>query len=183
MEKITLQSCIKDLTYEGWDKIVSAIVLTIVVSGYILVRYEVDAVTVIGLLALYVFVVVMCLWQRRKDRKIKVENIYLVEDVFLRVDVKRSWSRYNGREEWCTIHFAHHGTFEIVMPKMKEPENPSCDYSAVHFSKPGDVFYLLILRDGEEERILKCFHKRYYELSTDDFTLADDEYRPKQAKQ
>ena len=179
MKTITLQSCLKGLTDVGWSKIASAIVLLIVVSGRILIRYELDIVPIIGLLALLVFVVVMCLRQRKKDRKIKAENIYLVEDVFLRVDVKSVWSRYGGREEWCTVHFAHHGTFEVVIPKMKEPENPTCDYSAVHFSKPGDGFYLLMLRDGEEERILKCFHKRFYVLSEEDFILTDGEYRPR----
>lgn len=178
MKIITLQSCLNGLTREGWNKVVSAIVLVIVASGCILIRYGLDTVSIIGLLALLVFVVVMCLWQRKKDRKIKAENIFLVEDVLFRVDVKRSWSRYSGRNEWCTIHFAHHGMFEIVIPKMKEPENPTCDYSAVHFSNPGDEFYLLMLRDGEEDRILKCFHKRYYVLSEDDFVLTDGEYRP-----
>ena len=115
--------------------------------------------------------------------KITPENVYLVDDVFLRVEITRTWQRFVGRQEFCVVDFAHHGSYEVAMyEETKEPENPTCDYSAVHLSKPGDGFYLLMLRDGEGDRILKCFHKRFYALSEEDFVLTDGEYRPKTAK-
>lgn len=181
MEKITLDLCTKGLVRAGKLKMLVALLTAIFGSAYVFVRHGVDKVSVVGVVAIFLFVAVLCLWQKNKDQKITADNICIVEDTFIRVEKMRSWSRFSGWQENCTIYFSQHATYSVIMSATTEPEHPSCDYSAVHFSNPGDEFYLLMLRNGEEERILKCFHKRYFELSADDFVLVDSEYRPKAA--
>ena len=183
MKTITLEMCIKGLTREGKVKMLMGVISAFLTTTMFMFRYGITTFSVIVTVLMFLALLALCLWQRRKDKKIKAENIYLVDDVFLRVEITRTWQRWVGRQELCVVDFAHHGSYEVAMyEETKEPENPTCDYSAVHLSNPGDDFYLLMLRDEEGDRILKCFHKRFYALSEEDFVLTDGEYRPKTAK-
>ena len=180
MKTITLDLCINGLKREGKAKMLLAVILAVWSSTMFTLCYDNSLLCVLAMMVIFLLVLILGLSQNKKYKKISPKNIYLVDDVFLRVSITPTWGKFVGRQECCVVDFAHHGTYEVMMhEETTEPENPSCDYSAVHFSKPGDEFYLLMLRDGEEERILKCFHKRFYVLSEEDFILTDGEYRPR----
>lgn len=180
MKTITLDMCIKGHAREGKVKMLMGVIAAFLSTTMFMFRYGITTFSVIVTVLMFLLLLALCLWQRRKDKKITSENVYLVDDVFLRVEITRTWHRFVGRQEFCVVDFAHHGSYEVAMyEETKEPENPTCDYIAVHLSKPGDGFYLLMLRDEEGDRILKCFHKRFYALSEEDFVLTDGEYRPK----
>ena len=183
MKTITLETCTKGLARIGWAKIWITVALTAIFGISFLFRSEITKTDIADAVLVFIGVAALCLWQRSKNKKITAENIYLVDDVFLSKEITHGWRRYRGRVERCAVTFARQGIYEVTLAEAEQkPENPSCDYSAVHFSNPGDEFYLLMLRAGKENRILKCFNKRYYALSEEDFVRMDGEYRPKMAK-
>ena len=89
------------------------------------------------------------------------------------------WTRYAGRFESCTLKFSRNGTYDVNIFEKSEPEKPSCDYSAVNFSKPGDKFYLMISKRGENKCIVKAFNSKYFKLVEEDFEYVDGKYYPK----
>ena len=183
MKTITLETCTKGLARIGWAKIWITVALTALFGIGLLFRSEITRIDIADAVLICMVAADFCLWQWQKNKKIKTENIYLVDDVFLSKEITHGWRRYRGRVERCAVTFARQGIYEVTLAEAEQkPENPSCDYSAVHFSNPGDEFYLLMFRKGKENRILKCFNKRYYALSEEDFVLMDGEYRPKTAK-
>lgn len=116
---------------------------------------------------------------KKRIDKVKTNNFYIAEDVFINVNRKKIWNRFMGKGEMCSIKFSRNGKYDVYIFEKKEPDVPSCDYSAVNYSKAGDKFYLLMLPDKQKNVILKCFNARYYEIVEDDFDYADGKYYPK----
>lgn len=121
-------------------------------------------------------ILLLCL--KKKMKKRELPSAYIVEDVFIRVRKKEIPSLHHANTLQYTLTFSRSGDYTYLTDSgsdRKEPEDPGADYSAVHFSRPGDKVYLVISeRSG---KILRCFNARYYRLCEEDFTLADGKYR------
>lgn len=178
MGLITINVCKNLLIKKSEGKVTLSILLAAFGIVFMLLQ-EYLALKIIFIPIFIVLAIFLPIYQGKKDKKLKENKFYLVEDVFINVEkAKRVMPKTMTTYEECTIKFSKNGTYFVVIKERKEPDNPSCDYSAVNFSKPGDKFYLLVL-DGERPEILKCFNARYYELLEDDFDLIDGKYHPK----
>ncbi|MBQ7034129.1 MAG: hypothetical protein IJN34_00150, partial [Clostridia bacterium] len=114
------------------------------------------------------------------------DDYYIVEDVFLSVQEKKAVvntiyaiGRHMPKHYDYDIKFSHNGTHRIKLLSTKEPEKLEANYFAVFFSKPGDKFYLMISKRGENECIVKAFNSRYFKLVEEDFECIDGKYYPK----
>ncbi len=147
-------------------------------------KQGVNAFSIIESIVLVATIVFAFVWQKNKDAKLLNHQFYIAEDVFINVQRTNTFAKapfvfaYRTYEN-CTLEFSQNGTYTVSIYEKSEPANPSCDYSAVNFSQPGDKFYLLILQEENKDTILKCFNAKYYEVFAEDFAYKDGKYYPK----
>ncbi len=182
MEKITLFVCRELLIKSNNFKLVYANIFLFFGQIYLFLKYGVDIMTIVGTIAFVIVSIFIFVWQKRRDNKLKNNQFYVVEDVFINIKRRKVWTKYYGRYENCTLKFSRNGTYDVNIYEKREPVKPSCDYSAVNFSKPGDKFYLLMIPGKEKNIILKCFNARYYEMFEADFEYKDGKYYPKKTQ-
>ena len=179
MKKITLYVCRELLIKTNNSKLILGIIFLLFCSIFLFLKHGIDTITVVGLMIFIITGIFIIVWQKRRDNKILNNKFYIAEDVFINIKRRKFYNKGYGRTESCTLKFSRNGTYDVNIFEKSEPENPSCDYSAVYFSKPGDKFYLLIMQDKDKNVILKCFNAKYYEIFEDDFELIDGKYYPK----
>ena len=180
MEIITLYVCKNLLIKDNNFKLLFFICVLLLPPVIYIFDWEFKWPTIIISALFLILVVFYVILNNDKNKKLKNNQFYIAEDVFINVKRRRVYSRYNYHE-LCTFKFSKNGTYNMrFFEKHKtEPKKPSCDYSAVNFSKPGDKVYLLILCGEKEDKILKCFNAKYYKVSDLDFEYKDGEYYPK----
>lgn len=179
MEKITVYLCSNLLIRVNNFKLIFANILLIFCSIYLFLESGVNTATIVGAIVFIIFGVFIFVWQKKRDTKLKNYQFYIAEDVFINIKRRKIWSKYLGRSENCTLKFSRNGTYDVNIFEKREPVKPSCDYSAVNFSKPGDKFYLLMIPGKKKNIILKCFNAKFYEIFEEDFDYLDGKYYPK----
>lgn len=147
---------------------------------YLTGKYGINAVSIVGTVMFIVISIFIFVWQKRRDNKLKNNQFYIAEDVFINLKRRKVWTKYTGKYENCTLKFSRNGTYDVNIYEKREPKTSSCDYSAVNFSKPGDKCYLLMIPGKNKNIILKCFNAKYYEMFEPDFDYIDGKYYPKQ---
>ena len=114
-----------------------------------------------------------------------LEDFYVVEDVI--VDCRKKISteanggsghnyiytfRDNGK---YTIHKSAHPTVEILH-KEKHIDHLSVENLCIESREKGDMYYLLILKEKNHTRIIKCFPKYNFDITREDFDFIDCKY-------
>lgn len=178
MEKITQYVCKELLISTNNSKLIVASILAVVGAGSLLLEDGVNVVSIIGFTVIVLMVVCLCVWQKWRDNKLKNNQFYIAEDIFLSVKRRKAWL-YFKRYENCTLKFTRNGTYSVNIFEKMEPEKASCDYGAANFSKHGDKFYVLVMQGKKKNKILKCFNARFYEIFKEDFDYKDGKYYPR----
>jgi len=179
MEKITLFVCRELLIKSNNFKLVYANIFLFFGWICLTIKYGINAVSIVGTVMFIVISIFIFVWQKRRDNKLKNNQFYIAEDVFINLKRRKVWTKYTGKYENCTLKFSRNGTYDVNIYEKREPKTPSCDYSAVNFSKPGDKCYLLMIPGKNKNIILKCFNAKYYEMFEPDFDYIDGKYYPK----
>lgn len=184
MKTITKKQCVAEVGGSFLSTLIIATVMAVVFPFLFWLENR-DLVWTIILAVLLIAILLFGAFTLRKRLKsIQKHNYYIVEDVFINVQEKYALANRirrirRGGQYYYEIDFCHNGVHCITLFDKKEPEELDADYSAVHFSKSGDKFYLLVLQGEKESAVLKCFNARYYELFEDDFDYIDGKYYPK----
>ncbi len=179
MDTISLHTCRELLIKTNNSKFILLLIVSILGCFCILLESKINAFSIIAV-ALIISLCVLCtILHKKRQNKLKNNKFHIAEDVFINVERVKFFKKPQGKFEICTFKFSKNGTYEVNLYEKREPEKPSCDYSAVHFSKPGDKVYLLILEEDKKNVILKCFNAKYYKIFEDDFEYKDGKYFPK----
>ncbi len=179
MEKISLYVCRNLLIKANNFKLVYANIFLFSGWIYLTGKYGINTVSIVGTVVFIVISIFIFVWQKRRDNKLKNNQFYIVEDVFINITRRKVWTKYTRTYENCTIKFSRNGTYDVNIYERRESKRPSCDYSAVNFSQAGDKFYLLMIPGKEKDIILKCFNAKYYKILEEDFDYIDGKYYPK----
>ncbi len=185
MFTITKQSCIKEITSSN-NALLSAITIMCVLAGLRLWISTHELLWVLLVVAIYIVGVIFSVRvSRNRLRRIEQSDYYLEKDVLVRVEeLYRTANRLRilkqGAQYDYVLTFSGSGGHRITLFSQTEPEEFDADYAAVHFSQPGDAFYLVRSTD-KEERIIKCFPAKYYAVSEEDFDADGAVYRPKKS--
>ncbi|MBQ9783905.1 MAG: hypothetical protein IJW29_00185 [Clostridia bacterium] len=65
---------------------------------------------------------------------------------------------------------------EISSKKEKHVSHTQIDKLSIESCNTGDLFYLLVYRQGGKTVIIKCFYKYHFEILPEDFDLIDGRY-------
>ena len=184
MYDITLNMVSDMLLKNNKGKKIFATLFLIFASAYTWIKCEYIVMNIVFTVILLLLAVFLFIWQGKRDEKLKNNDFYLVEDVFINVHTTTAvvrgvsgfrWHKYKN----CEIKFSKNGKYSTNIFETEEGKEQSSDYSAVYFSNPGDKFYLLMIKGKEKDIILKCFNAKYYKISEFDFNLVDGKYIPK----
>lgn len=186
MKKITKEMCtvfIKDYNKSKpifliFVSIFALVTLWLFTKNIIVVAISAALLLALSILAIYI--------ANRKINNIDLSNFYLVEDVV--VDFKKRLSSDKGGGSGhdyiytfrdygkYTIHKSFHPTIEIPLHKEKNIDHLSVEKLCVHSCEKGDIFYLLILKEKEHTKIIKCFPKYHFDIVQEDFDCIDGKY-------
>lgn len=183
MQEITLYTVTDLLLQHNRLKKLLAIIVAVSGSVFMWINSEYLVLNIVFTGLLLALVVILFVWQNNRDKKLKLNKFYIAEDVFINVKTKKGYAKPAGFYVNAEIKFSRNGIYTTNLYEKRESKNPSCDYSAVNFSKPGDKFYLLMIEGKEKEVILKCFNAKYYKISDADFDYADGKYYPKKIRE
>ena len=186
MKRITKEICmiyIKD-HYKS-----NLIVLSILsVFAVVAVGFFTKNVMVAAIVAALAFVIIFFIIKTTTKRieNVNLNDFYLAEDVLVdcqkRISTKASGGsghnyiytfRENGK---YTIHKSAHPTVEILLHKEKHVDHLSVENLCIESREQGDMYYLLILKEQDHTKIIKCFPKYNFDILQEDFDYIDGKY-------
>ena len=186
MKRITKEMCmiyIKD-HYKS-----NLIVLSILsVFSVVAVGFFTKNVIVAAIVAALAFVTIFFIIKTttKKIENVNLNDFYLAEDVLVdcqkRISTKASGGsghnyiyifRENGKH---TIHKSAHLIVEIPLHKEKDIDHLSVEKLCLTSCETGDQYYLLIAKEKERTKIIKCFPKYHFDIAPEDFNCIDGKY-------
>ena len=186
MKKITKEMCmvyVKD--YYKSNAIVLFILSIFAVVGVSFFTKNVIIAAIVAALAfLAIFFIIKA--KTKKIENLNWKDFYLVEDVIIgcqkKISTKASGGsghnyiykfRDNGK---YTIHKNAHPTVEIWLHKEKHIDHLSVEKLCLESCEKGDMCYLLILKEKDHTKIIKCFPKYNFDILQEDFVYIDGKY-------
>ncbi|MBQ7968543.1 MAG: hypothetical protein IJ292_01840 [Clostridia bacterium] len=186
MKKITKEMCtvfIKD--YNN-----SKPIFIIFVSLFALVAlwFFTQNIVIVSILAAVALAAILFMIYKtnKKNNNVNLEDFYLVEDVIVdckkRISTKASGGSghnyiYTFRDSGeYTIHKSAHPTVEIPLHKEKNIDHLSVENLCIQSCEKGDIFYLLILKEKDRTKIIKCFPKFHFDIAQEGFDCIDGKY-------
>ena len=184
MKKITKEMCMAYITDQY-----KSIPLFLLTSIFAIVAVWVFTKNVIAATILVVLMPVAIFFIINRNKKIKNINsidFYLVEDAVADFHKKFSPDRgggsgrnyiYTFRDHGeYTIHKSVHPTIEIPLHKEKNISHLAVEKLCLTSCETGDQYYLLIAKEKERTKIIKCFPKYHFDIAPEDFNCIDGKY-------
>ncbi|MBO5210557.1 MAG: hypothetical protein J6B80_01340 [Clostridia bacterium] len=120
----------------------------------------------------------------KAEKKFNFSNLYLVEDVFINLTVKKiphvTRTKRMHFHRYYTIKFSKNGIHKFQSFGKLEPNDDDPNYITATYAKPGDKYYIAILESKGSRRILDCYNQKYFKLKNSDFEFIDGKYVCKQ---
>ena len=130
---------------------------------------------------LVIFCIILCIYSHIAEKKFDPSSLYLVEDVFINISLKKIVdTRHLRYDRFYTVKFSKNGFYRFYSYGKLEPDDTNTNYITATYSKPGDKFYLAILENKGKRKIIDCFNQKYFKISDTDFEFIDGKYMCKQ---
>ena len=185
MNKITKEICVDFLKNHYKAKMLFYFFLVIVALGVLAVNPS----NVIGKIVavVLIFVAIFLIFKSKH----KIDNLsplefYLVEDVVVDFKKRFGTGKYRHAGYDYIYKFKKYGKFvitksinptiEIPMRKQKHVSELSVEGMSIQSCNEGDMFYLLISKEGRCERIINCFCKYRFDIAKEEFDCVDGKY-------
>ncbi len=128
-------------------------------------------------LVLVIFIIIGCIISHKAEKKFSFSYLYIVEDVFINISVKKLWNpKHFHYDRFYTVKFSKNGIYKFQSYGKLVPDETDTDYVTATYAKPGDKYYIAILENKGKRRIIDCFNKNFFTISSDDFELVDGKY-------
>lgn len=121
----------------------------------------------------------------KRINNVDLSSFYLVEDVIADFHKKGSYDAGGSGKNYVytfrdygeyTIHKSAYPTIEIPLHKEKDVDHLSIEKMCIESCEKGDIFYLLIVKEKDRAKIIKCFPKYHFDIEQDDFDYIDGKY-------
>ncbi len=189
MNKITKEICADFLKNYYKAKITFYFFLVFVAIGLCFVAQKnlIAGIVAVLLIALMIFLIFKV---KHKINNLNPLEFYVVEDVVVGFKKRfRAW-KHRGAGHDYIYKFKKYGkhvitksiypTIEIPSRKQKHISEWSVDKMSIQSCEEGDMFYLLISKEGKRENIVKCFYKYHFDIAKEDFDYVDGKYYVKE---
>ena len=186
MKKITKEMCISFIK----DYYKSNPIALVIFSIFALVAlwFFTENIAIVSILALAAVALAAILIYRtnKKVNNINSEDFYLTEDVVVDFKKRHTHSKASGsghdyiytfRDHGeYTIHKSAHPTIEIPLHKEKNISHLSVEKLCIESGEKGAIYYLLIAKKNEGDKIIKCFPKFNFDIAQEDFDCIAGKY-------
>ncbi|MBQ8868929.1 MAG: hypothetical protein IJ027_04330 [Oscillospiraceae bacterium] len=185
MNKITKEMCVDFLKNYYKSKIIFYLLLVFVAVALWFINQNnlIVGVAAVLLIALMIFLVFKT---KHKIDNINLLEFYIVEDVVVGFKKRFRVGKHRDAGYDYIYRFKKHGkyvitksiypTIEIPSRKQKHVSSWSADKMSLQSCEEGDVFYLLISKEGNRENIIQSFCKHHFDIAKEDFDYVDEKY-------
>ena len=185
MERITRDMCVRFIKEHHSSNVWFVLALLVTATIFVWWTSENLIAVLIAVAILSVVLVLVILRARRKIQDIDLDKLYLVVDEVEAFKKQYVPSKTGGRHRYVYT-LREHGDY-IVSKGARRPidltfyRGHGVSWSEIEAltaqsCEEGSRFYLLILKDEGEERIVIGFPKRYFVLAEEEFVLTDGKY-------
>ncbi len=186
MKKITKEMC--EVFIKDYYK--SNPIFLVVVSIFALVAlwFFTRNILIVSILAIVALIAILFIIHitNKKINNINSEDFYLVEDVTVDFKKRRTYGKARGSGHdyvytfrdygEYTIHKSVHPTIEIPLHKEKNISHLSVETLCIESGEKGAIYYLLIAKKNEGDKIIKCFPKFNFDIAQEDFDCIAGKY-------